>query len=326
MKLMKFSAALDDRYIYSSSIQGDDDHHNTHFRLWLNSPILALNCLLQPGHRKSGLCVESGVAAPYFLLARFSVANDNKDIINNRIISARRAMYSLMGAGLHGLNGVGLEVSMVQYNTCALPTRLYGLEALHLNHSEVEELSEFHRKNICCLQHLPKSTAIPAIHLLSGSLPIEVYLPVYILNTFCAIIASTPETPPALFLKNIIIRQLAMKETISYSWTMQVKIMLSRYKLPPASELLASQLTKHQWNALIKFNTYQNWTEQLQEEAKQMSSLCFTNIDAFKISSMHPVWLNLHNKLDIRKAHVGAKLLMKDTPCQDPTLLEKRGL
>ena len=36
--------------------------------------------------------------------------NTNKDTINARIINARRAMYSLMGAGLHGLNGVGPEV------------------------------------------------------------------------------------------------------------------------------------------------------------------------------------------------------------------------
>ena len=75
-------------------------------------------------------------------------------------------MYSLMGAGLHGINGVGPEVAMVQYNTYVLPTLLYGLEALNLNHSEVEEVSKFHRKNIPCLQHLPKGTAIPAIHLL----------------------------------------------------------------------------------------------------------------------------------------------------------------
>ena len=37
---------------YSSYIQGDDDHHNIHFRLWLNSPILALNCFPQPGYMK----------------------------------------------------------------------------------------------------------------------------------------------------------------------------------------------------------------------------------------------------------------------------------
>ena len=45
-----------------------------------------------------------------------------------------------------------------------------------------------------------------------------------------------------------------------------------------------------------------------------MSSLCFINIDALKISSVHPVWLNLHNKLNIRKAHVVAKLLFQRYP------------
>ena len=45
--------------------------------------------------------------------------NTNKDTINARIINARCAMYSLMGAGLHGLNGVGPEVAIAQYNTCS---------------------------------------------------------------------------------------------------------------------------------------------------------------------------------------------------------------
>ena len=240
--------------------------------------------------------------------------NDNKDTMNSRIINARRAMYSLMGAGLHGLNGVGPEVAMVQYNTYVLPTLLYGLEALILNHSEVEELSKFHRKNIRCLQHLPKSTAIPAIHLLSGSPPIEAYLHIQILNIFCAIVSSTPETPPAFFLKSIVTRQLAMQETTSSSWTTQVKNLLTKYNLPPASELLSLQLTKQQWKNLVKINVYKHWTDQLQEEAKYMSSLCYINIGALKINSMHPVWLKLHNKLNVRKAHVVAKLLLQRYP------------
>jgi hypothetical protein len=60
---------------------------------------------------------------------------------------ARRAMYSLMGVGLHGLNGVGPEVAIEQYKTYVLPTLLFGLEALHLTDKDTEKLSIFHRKN-----------------------------------------------------------------------------------------------------------------------------------------------------------------------------------
>ena len=55
-----------------------------------------------------------------------------------------------------------------------------------------------------------------------------------------------------------------------------------------------------------------------------MSSLRFINIDPLKISSMHPMWLNLYNKMHIRKAHVVAKLLQR-YPLSGSTLLGKRG-
>ena len=42
-----------------------------------------------------------------------------------------------------------------------------------------------------------------------------------------------------------------------------------------------------------------------------MFSLCCIHIDALKIGSMHPMWLNLHNKINIRKTHVGVKLLQR---------------
>ena len=51
---------------------------------------------------------------------------------------------------------------------------LHGLEALHLSDKDLEELSKFQRKNIRCIQHLPKSTApsrSPSAYQDTGDIP-----------------------------------------------------------------------------------------------------------------------------------------------------------
>jgi hypothetical protein len=42
------------------------------------------------------------------------------ETVNNRINTARRAAYALMGAGLHGMNGTGPVVAMTLINTYVL--------------------------------------------------------------------------------------------------------------------------------------------------------------------------------------------------------------
>ena len=58
--------------------------------------------------------------------------NNNLNTIQARVKEARRSAYSLMGAGLCGLNGSGVEVALMLYSTYIIPVMLYGLEALVL--------------------------------------------------------------------------------------------------------------------------------------------------------------------------------------------------
>ena len=51
-------------------------------------------------------------------------------LIENRISLANRTAYSLMGAGLHGTNGLPPALCLRVYHTYVLPRMLYGLEAL----------------------------------------------------------------------------------------------------------------------------------------------------------------------------------------------------
>lgn len=52
--------------------------------------------------------------------------------VDERISSARRCAYSLMGAGLHGENGGSPRVSIALWSSYVLPRLLYGLDVLVL--------------------------------------------------------------------------------------------------------------------------------------------------------------------------------------------------
>ena len=89
--------------------------------------------------------------------------NTNEDTIKQRITDARRACYSLLGAGLCGLNGTGPEVALSLYSTYVIPLLLYGLKALVPRDKDLQTLETYHRPNIRHILHLPPSTASPAI-------------------------------------------------------------------------------------------------------------------------------------------------------------------
>ena len=122
--------------------------------------------------------------------------NNNLDTIQARVKEARRSAYSLMGAGLCGLNGSGVEVALMLYSTYIIPVMLYGLEALVLQESELDILEDFHKRNIWPILHLTTSTASPALFLVTGYPPITALLHIKMLCMFRNIADSKGKSNP----------------------------------------------------------------------------------------------------------------------------------
>ena len=240
-----------------------------------------------------------------------SATNDNASTIADRIKSARSAMYCLRGSGLYGLNGAGPESALIQIDTYIMPILLYGLEALVLGESEVAQLDSFHRKTLRYIQHLPQSTAMPAIYLLLGTPPIEAQLHIRTLGLFGNIIS---EDNSSLLIKDLIGRQLGMKGAESNSWTAHVKSLLRRYGLPSAYDLYACPPKKAVWKETVKSVIYQHWTEKLAEVANSKRSLSMLNADECALGKTHPVWCNLGDSMSVQKATTKALLLVQRYP------------
>ena len=100
-------------------------------------------------------------------------ANSQETAVGENIKKARRSIYGLMAAGLHGENGLDPETSVQLINTYVLPVLVYGLEVALPNKTLTDKLERVYRKFLKQVLSLPDTVADPASYILSGAIPIE---------------------------------------------------------------------------------------------------------------------------------------------------------
>ncbi|VDI36138.1 Hypothetical predicted protein [Mytilus galloprovincialis] len=72
----------------------------------------------------------------------------NNPNVEKRISAARATMYSLLCAGLHGINGINPLLSHKLWRTYVIPRMLYGIEILNIAKTDIQKLEAFEKKNI----------------------------------------------------------------------------------------------------------------------------------------------------------------------------------
>ncbi|VDI51816.1 Hypothetical predicted protein [Mytilus galloprovincialis] len=192
----------------------------------------------------------------------------SKEVICKRVITARKTAYSLMGAGLHGLNGVNPHVSAHLIQIYVIPRLLYGLDVINISRNDMEKLEVYHRKLIKQIQHLPIRTANSASLLLLGRIPIIGEIHKKILKTFGNIIRNDESVE-----KDIAIRQLAMKSISSGSWFPKVAEIADQYNLPSPHDLIDNPPIKETWNKLVNQTISSHFILTLQQESENKSTL-----------------------------------------------------
>ena len=226
--------------------------------------------------------------------------------VADRIKCARRALYSITGAGMHGLNGLNPVASIKIWNAY-ISTRLsYGLEVLYLTNKNLESLEKFKRTIMRQLQHLPQSTSKAAIYLLTGTFPFEATWDRKLLTLF-GILARSEGTIE----KQILQRQLTMKAANSNSWAFLIRKTLWKYNLPSPFQLMSDPPPKESWKRTIKQAARHYWGEHLKTEAQKQSSMAYLNIEACQAGKPHHVWSTVStNPRDTMRATVKAKMLV----------------
>ena len=100
-------------------------------------------------------------------------ADTQETAVAYNIQKARRTVYSLMGSGLHGENGLDPETSTHLLQTYVLPVLVYGMEVVTPKAALMERLERTYKNFIKQILSLPVTVADPAVYVLSGAVPVE---------------------------------------------------------------------------------------------------------------------------------------------------------
>ena len=85
-------------------------------------------------------------------------ANTQESAGQENIKKARRTIYSLMGAVLHGENGLDPDTSIHLLQTYVIPILIYGLEVVLPTGVHLDKLDKVHKKFMKQILSLPQGT------------------------------------------------------------------------------------------------------------------------------------------------------------------------
>ena len=226
--------------------------------------------------------------------------------IHERIKAGRRTWYSLMGTGPTEHIGVHPQTSSKMIRVQVMPTVTHGLETLKLTKKSIEDLEIFRRDLLKRIQQLPKETANSSCHILTGTIPVEAHLDALTLGMYVRVLLQNTAKE-----KDIVHRQLALKNMESASWTQKIRKLLHKYDLPSAYDILMKTPPAKEWRRRVKKAIYGYWIEKIKEDAHSRKTLKYLNIDIYRVGRLHDVWGNVGiNHFEIKRAQVKTGMMV----------------
>ena len=230
---------------------------------------------------------------------------DQNAVIEDRLKLARKTLYALAGAGLHGFNGLPVKTCLKIYNAYVIPRALYGLETVKASETAKKKLNTFHKYSLRCMLGLPDWTAIPALYLLTGQLPILIQLDVKILNFIRSLMATQPA-------RDIILRQYCTKSKNSHSMVNLFTEKLYHYNLPSILDIYKFKPEKKQWKKLVDEAVTKKFRKEIKEQAREYSTLKYLSHDFEK--QPHPVVQSVENTRQVTRSVVKSMLITDTYP------------
>ena len=265
---------------------------------YLLQPVKSVIVVAEPNKRKQynsdrewnlgGAPMPRVTSTTHMGIPRSSVKFSPEEVTVN-IQKARRAMYSLMPAGLHGENGLDPQTAVHVFQIYVLPVLLYGLEVAVPSKSNLDTLEKFLRTSLKQILSLPTSTASPVVHILTGILPVEAMVHKRILALFGSICRLNEDSVE----KRLCRRQISVKSYSSHSWFIIVKELLMKYHLDSPFSLLESKLSKPKWRHIVAKAVNSYWVERLTYEAGLYTTLKNMNCSTMIPGRCHPLMINL---------------------------------
>ena len=194
--------------------------------------------------------------------------------IDMKIQKARKSLFSLLGTGFAYKCTLSPSLKLYLYRTYTSPILRSGLSAMTIRNSQMEPLAIFQRKVLKSCLRLRKCAATPAIHFLTGELPIEGLLHQDVFSLFYNILSN-----PATKIFQITKYLLENSNDNSRTWSIHVRHLCSTYGIKDPLVLMKNPVPgKETFMEEVKTKISAFHECQLRQQALENSVMKFFNV------------------------------------------------
>ena len=237
------------------------------------------------------------------LVSNTNQAQKNVDLKLNK---GRKNLFSLLGAGFAFKCHLSPILKLHIYRTYTCPITRSGLAAFALRSAQIEPLALFQRKTLKSILKLSNGAPTPAIHFLTGELPVEGKVHKDIFALFYSI-WSNPDTK----IHEIVKYLLKHSDENSRTWSVHVRHLSKLYGLEdPLICLQRDPPSRSQYKELIATKITAYFEKMLRAAAARNSLMCYLNVAALGLRGRHhPALAKLITTHDVRISKPHLKFL-----------------
>ena len=233
--------------------------------------------------------------------------NQEEKNVDLRITKGRKCVFGLLGVGFAFKCFFSPVVNLHFYRTYVCPILHSGLSSFSLQSSQLEPLALFQRKLLKSILKLSSTAPTPAIHFLTGELPVEGKLHRYVFSLFFGV-WNNPDTKIYDILKYLLKTSLDNSRT----WAVHLRHLCKRYGLEdPLVYLSKDPPTRSSWKELIATKITAYFENKLRSAASTNSLMGFLNTYSCGLRGRHhPDLANMFTTWEVRKSRSHLKITL----------------
>jgi hypothetical protein len=236
------------------------------------------------------------------------VSGKNQEMknIDLKMEKGRKSLYSLLGAGFSFKCLLSPVLKLHIYRTFTCPRTRSGLSSFALRSSQLEPLSLFQRKTLKSILKLSITAPTPAIHFLTGELPIEGKIHRDIFSLFYGV-WSNPDTKIHQIVKYLLGNNCENSRT----WSAHLRQLSSRYDLEdPLVCLGKDPPSKSFYKELVATKITAYYEDLMRKSAAGNSLMKYLNVSTIGLRGRHhPALSSMITTQDVKLSRPHLKLL-----------------
>ena len=238
-----------------------------------------------------------------------SGTNQSAKNIDLRLKKGRGSLFSLLGPAFAYKCLLSPVLKLHLYRTFTCHIVRSGLSFFTLRQSSLQPLIIFQRKTLRSILQLSKSSSIPAIHFLTGELPIEGKIHRDVFSLFFSI-WNNSNTKIYEIVKYILKNSIENSRT----WSIFLRQISMMYGLEDPLQCLYRDPPKksvYKENILTRITAFHE--TELREKTKSNSNMTYLNVSVSGLRGRHhPVLSSMITAHDVQKSRPHLKMLCKD--------------